>query len=229
MTDADKLEKALGLKFKDKNLLVLAFVHSSYLNENPDSVPESNERLEFLGDAFIGLVVADELYRRYPLRPEGDLTPLRSAVVRGDTLAKVARSEGLGDLLQMGKGEVASGGRNRTSNLAATYEALVGAIFLDKGYKLACDFVMKTLAGEIEGLEDHRVPQNAKSILQEFVQSKGMAAPSYKIVETKGSDHAREFTAEVSVGGKPRGRGTGSRKSAAEREAAQSALEAMRD
>ena len=171
MTDVDKLEKALGVKFKDKNLLKLAFVHSSYLNENPDSVPESNERLEFLGDALIGLVVADELYRRYPLRPEGDLTPLRVAIVRGDTLAKVARVQGLGDLLLMGKGEVASGGRNRTSNLADTYEALVGALFLDKGYKQASEFVLKTLSDEINNLKDHTVPQNAKSALQEFVHS----------------------------------------------------------
>ena len=221
------LADELGFSFHDEGLLSLAFVHSSYVNENPEEFPESNERLEFLGDALVGMVVAHELYQRYPDSPEGDLTALRSALVKGETLAQIADSLQLGQYLLMGKGEEASGGRKRPSNLAATFEALVGAVFLDQGYGEACDFVLRVLSDALSSV-GKRIPlKNSKSLLQELVQGMGKTIPSYRIVDVTGEDHARTFTVEVVVSGEVMGRGTGSRKSTAEREAASEALRAM--
>ena len=225
----EPLEAALGVSFRDRDLLRLALAHSSYLNEHPGAVPESNERLEFLGDALIGAVVADELYRRYPLWPEGGLTQARSALVRGDALALVAEGLDLGRRLYMGKGEDAAGGRERPSNLAAALESVVGALFLDQGYDATRDLVLRLFSRELSALGEQTVPQNPKSTLQETVQARGMAPPSYRIVEAEGSDHSPRFTAEVSVDGKVVGRGTGARKSQAEQAAAAEALEAMGD
>ena len=199
------------------------------MNENPEAFPESNERLEFLGDALVGMVVAHELYQRYPDSPEGDLTVLRSALVKGETLAQIADSLQLGQYLLMGKGEEASGGRKRPSNLAATFEALVGAVFLDLGYDKTRDFVLRVLADMLSSV-GKRIPlKNSKSLLQELVQGMGKTIPSYRIVDVTGEDHARTFTVEVVVSGEVMGRGTGSRKSTAEREAASEALRAMEE
>lgn len=227
MPRQDSFEEALGVRFDDRALLELAFVHSSYLNENPDAFDESNQRLEFLGDALLGLVVAEELYDRFPDRPEGQLTALRSALVSGETLARLGASLGLGELLLMGRGEEASGGRERPSNLAAALEALVGALFLDQGYGAARDFAVGLLDAEIQVVAEQGAPQSRKSLLQELVQSKGMSSPAYRIVDATGQDHARQFTAEVLVAGEVAGRGTGRRKSQAEQEAAAEALQAM--
>jgi ribonuclease-3 len=227
MPDLDTLEQELSLSFQDKELLRLAFVHSSYVNENPGILPESNERLEFLGDAFLDLVIAHALYQRFPERHEGELTALRSLLVRGETLARIAQAQRLGDYLLMGTGEDASGGRNRQSNLAATFEALIGAVFQDQGYEGACAFVLKILAGELTSISKRSSLKNPKSALQEFVQGKGMPAPSYRIVNIAGKDHDRVFTAEVIIGGEVKGRGTGRRKSLAEQEAALQAMVVM--
>ena len=227
MPHLDSLEESLGVSFKERSLLRLAFVHSSYLNENPDQFPQSNERLEFLGDALIGLATAEELYRRYPDRPEGELTTQRSALVQRETLARVAKSLDLGNQLLMGLGEEASGGRERPSNLEATFEALVGALFLDQGYQAARTFVLETLADELLEADQRDPPKNPKSLLQELVQGNGGDAPSYRIVEVTGEDHARQFTAEAVVSGNVVGRGTGPRKSNAEQEAARNALKAL--
>ena len=223
------LADELGFSFNNGDLFSLAFVHSSYVNENPEAFPESNERLEFLGDALVGLVVAHELYQRYPDRPEGDLTALRSALVKGETLALIADSLQLGQYLLMGKGEEASGGRKRPSNLAATFEALVGAVFLDQGYDEARDFVLRVLSDALSSVGKRISLKNSKSLLQELVQGKGKAVPSYRVVEVTGEDHARTFTVEVVISGAVMGSGTGSRKSTAEREAASEALRAMRE
>ena len=227
MVQADRLERDLGVSFRDRSLLELAFVHSSYLNENPEALPESNERLEFLGDALLGLAVAQDVYQRVPGGSEGDLTSLRSALVRGETLARVADSLQLGEYLIMGKGEEASGGRDRESNLAATFEALVGALFLDQGYGPARDFASRILSAEITTVASSGVSKNAKSLLQELVQERGEGPPSYRIVDVTGEDHDREFTAEVLVSGTVMGRGVGRRKALAEQEAAKSALEEL--
>ncbi|MFQ5874820.1 MAG: ribonuclease III [Dehalococcoidia bacterium] len=229
MRELGSLEERLGVSLRDRELLRLAFVHSSYLNENPGLLQESNERLEFLGDALLGLAVAHELYQRYPDRPEGELTALRSALVQGETLARIADSLHLGEYLLMGRGEEAGGGRERQSNLAATFEALVGAVFQDQGFEAARAFVLRVLSKELSTIGRRSVPKNPKSALQELVQGKGIASPSYRIVEVTGKDHARRFTAEVLVEGKVMGRGTGRRKSLAEQDAAQEALRAMRE
>jgi len=227
LPDYESLQEALGVCFDDKSLLTQALVHSSFLNENPGVFAESNERLEFLGDAVIGSAVAAELYAIYDSWPEGMLTAGRSSLVQGDTLARVAGRLGLGEHLQMGRGEEAAGGRNRPNNLAATFEAVVGAHFLDCGYDEAADLVIRLLAPELSELTEPGASPNPKSSLQEAIQARGLTAPSYRIVRVEGQDHARRFTAEVVVDGAPIGTGTGSRKSLAERAAADDALKAM--
>ncbi len=223
----DALEKIMDVQFVDRNLLALALVHSSYLNENPDDFPESNERLEFLGDALIGLVAAHRLYGDYPDVPEGGLTAMRSSLVRGDTLAEVARSLNLGSHLLMGVGEDAGGGRERPSNLAAAFEAVVGAILLDRGNRAARAFVLRAFSGRLEALKRDTVVTNPKSMLQELVQGRHLDAPTYRIVDETGQDHAIGFTAEVTVDGRVLGRGAGHRKATAEQEAAREALKTL--
>jgi ribonuclease-3 len=227
MSNLDDLQRRLGLEFRDRRLLHTAFVHSSYLNENPSAASESNERLEFLGDAVVGLVVADDLYRRFPERSEGLLTQMRIHVVQGETLARVARSLELGEHLVLGVGEEASGGRERDSSMAGLFEALVGAVYLDQGYHDAARFVLGVLDAELADSERIGHIKNPKSALQELLQGRGIPAPSYRITETKGKDHAREFTVVVLVDGKVMGEGKGRRKSLAEQEAAAYALDAL--
>ncbi len=224
---SDALENRLGVLFKDKTLLKQSLVHSSFLNENPDAGLLSNEKLEFLGDAVIGLSVAYALYDGCPGRSEGELTSLRSALVKGQTLARVASSLGLGDYLVMGKGEEAEGGRKRQSNLADAFEAVVGAVFLDQGYEAAKAFVMRTLASELDRSLAGDVPQDPKSRLQEISQSKGLGQPKYKVVEISGPEHDRSFSVEVIIEDKVLGKGAGRRKIDAEREAATEAYESL--
>ena len=227
MMELAPIERRLGVRFRSGELLRLALVHRSYLNENPGAAPESNERLEFLGDALIGLAVAGEIYRLFPSQAEGDLTALRSALVRGETLARTGESLGLGEHLMMGRGEEASGGRARQSNLAAAVEAFVGALFLDQGYEPARDFVLRILSTEISAVGRGGLPKSPKAVLQELVQSRGLAAPIYHIVDETGKENDRQFTAEVLVSGEVVGRGAGRRKSLAESDAAKSALDAL--
>ncbi len=227
MGQLEELEAKLGVPCRQRGLLELALVHSSYLNEFPGIVPESNERLEFLGDALLGLVIAHELYQRYPGRSEGELTSLRSALVQDDALARVAKSLHLGPHLVMGRGEEARGGRERPSNLAGAFEALVGALFLDQGYDVARAFIVRALEREIAETSQRRVLKDPKSALQEALHSRKLPLPSYRIVEISGKDHARTFTAEVVVSGQVMGRGTGRRKIDAEQEAAREALKAL--
>ena len=227
MPDHDSLEERLDISFNDKNLLIQALVHSSFLNENPGVFTESNERLEFLGDAIIGSAIAAELFSTYDSWPEGMLTSGRINLVQGDTLARVAGRLGLGEYLQMGRGEEAAGGRNRPSNLAATFEAVVGAYFLDCGYDEAAVLVLRLLEPELSELTLQGAYPNPKSSLQEAIQARGQSAPFYRIVKVEGQDHTRSFTAEVVVDGEPIGTGTGSRKALAERAAADDALKTM--
>jgi ribonuclease-3 len=221
------LEAALGVVFRQKDLLHLALAHSSFIHENPGVLAESNERLEFLGDAALGSAIARELYDRYPDWPEGELTLARSALVRGETLAAAADGLGLGEHLYMGRGEEAGGGRKRPANLAAAFEAVVGALLLDQGYEAARDFVLRVLSDELSDLGVSGAPGNPKSLLQEAVQARGQPSPSYEIVEVAGVEHARRFTAEVTVDGRVLGRGTGARKAQAESAAAAEALKAL--
>jgi len=219
------LQKKLGVKFNELSILQQSLVHRSYLNEMPDSGLESNERLEFLGDAVLGLVVAGKLYEDYPMHPEGLLTEMRVALVRRDTLARVAKNLSLGDFLFLGRGEEAAGGRGRPSNLSAAYEAVVGAVFVDGGVQKARRFVISSLAPEFGELPKGRTLANPKSQLQELLQARFQRAPVYKLLRDEGPDHSKVFTVQVWGGRKPLGVGQGKSKQEAEKEAARDALE----
>ena len=189
MSDVAALQTALGVEFGDRRLLELALVHGSYLNENPGSPEESNERLEFLGDAVIGMAAAHELYRRNPEWPEGLLSEARSELVREETLARVASRLELGGHLRMGRGAASGGGRRRPSVLASALEAVVGAVSLDQGYAAAEAVVVRLLAPEMARLERPSASRNPKSALQEALQAEGAAPPTYSIVDVSGKDH----------------------------------------
>jgi ribonuclease-3 len=225
LPDRRSLEARLQLKFKTPTLLKQALIHTSYLNENPGIDVGSNERMEFLGDAALGVVVAQALYLEYPDVDEGTLTELRAHLVRRDTLARAALRLDLGDYLQLGRGEDAAGGRKRPTNLARAYEALVGAIFLDGGIAKVRSFVKRSLGEELAGLRKSGMPYDPKSKLQELVQSRWQTTPSYKLLHTEGPDHARRFTVQVIVGGRSLGAGEGRSKQMAEKQAAQRALD----
>jgi len=223
----DEAETRLGVKFRDRELLALALVHSSYANENPDAGEASNERLEFLGDGFINFVVAHLLYEESPTAPEGELTARRSLLVRGESLATVASRLGLGDLLVMGRGEASGGGRERASNLADAFEAVVGALLLDGGYAKARAFVLRCLRDDIDSALRSEPPKDPKSRLQELLQSGGREAPRYDSAASLGPDEAPWFTVRVLAGDEVLGRGAARRKVDAERAAASSALEKL--
>jgi ribonuclease-3 len=227
LADWDLLEKRLGTKFRDRSLLQQALVHRSYLNEAPESGLESNERLEFLGDAVLGLVVAGRLYADYPERPEGQLTELRAAVVRRDTLARVAKRLSLGEYLFLGRGEESAGGRGRSSNLSCAYEAVVGAAYRDGGIDKARRFVMRSLAPEFAALPKGRILADPKSRLQEVLQARYQRPPAYRVLRDEGPDHSKVFTVQVLVGRKVLGVGQGKSKQQAEKEAARRALEGL--
>ena len=228
MTDWDSWQKNLGISFKNPSLLRQAFVHSSYLNENPDFPLHDNERLEFLGDAVLELAVTEALYKKFPDLPEGELTTIRACLVCRDTLAEVASSLKLGDCLMLGQGEEASGGRVRQSNLANAIEALIGAIYLDQGIAKAKQFILRQLKPKLEKIKGGEVTPNYKSLLQELVQREKRTTPLYQLVEATGPDHNRQFTIEILIEGEVLGKGLGKSKKAAEMEAARSAWEKLR-
>ncbi len=225
--DTDALERVLGGRFKQPALLRQAVVHRSSLNERQGEPLESYERLEYLGDAFLGWVVAHELYGRYPAFSEGELTRARASLVQGRTLAGVARGIGLGAYLELGQGEASSGGRDRDSNLAAAFEAVVGAVLIDRGEPAARALLMRFLGAAIDALPASGAPRDAKSAFQELTQRLGLPLPAYELLETDGPPHARRFTVRVLVDGVPRGEGAGGRKADAEQAAAAIALERL--
>ena len=227
MPDITDLQKTLGVKFKRPALLEQALVHSSYVNENPDLVAGNNERLEFLGDAVLDIIVADRLYGDFPDLAEGALTKLRASLVRRETLARVARAIGLGDYLYMGKGEEASGGRDKTPNLAGALEAVIAAVYLDRGMKNTGEMVLRLLEGEWERIASHGTGTDYKSKLQELVQAKFQKTPAYRLVAESGPDHDKRFTVDVIIDKKKAGRGIGKSKKIAETEAARRALEKL--
>ena len=219
----DELENLLNIKFKDKELLKQAFFHRSYLNEVKLNI-ESNERLEFLGDSILSLVVSYYLYTLRDEDNEGELTNLRAYIVKTKSLAEAARKLNLGSFLHLSKGEGISGGRDNPQLLANTYEALLGAIFLDLGLDVVKKVINETLLSLFEKEVKQGPPKDAKSELQEVVQEKLKRSPNYKILETKGPDHAKQFLVAVSIGGKEYGRGLGNSKQIAEEHAAKKAL-----
>jgi len=227
LADLGNLQANLGVTFKDTSLLQQSLVHRSYLNENPELPLESNERLEFLGDAVLGLVTAKMLYSQFPNFSEGDLTKLRSALVCGETLSRIALSLRLGDYLYLGHGEEDSGGRYRSRNLSCTLEAVIGAILLDQGLEVTKSFILRILGRELEqALEDKLMP-DYKSRLQQVIQSERRITPVYRTLEEAGPGHAPVFTVEVMAGDSILGKGQGQNKRSAEMEAARVALEAL--
>ncbi|MBI2912238.1 MAG: ribonuclease III [Chloroflexi bacterium] len=220
-----RLEERLAVRFTDPRLLRQAFVHSSVLNERPDYYLASNERLEFLGDAFLSFVVADYLHTRCPDLSEGELTLRRAAIVCTDSLAGLASDLGLGEFLAVSRGEDQRGGRQRRRVLAGTLEALIGAVFLDQGYALARTFVLRLVDSVLERLSLEGIIPDHKSQLQMRVQSERHVAPVYRTAAETGPAHAREFVVEVLVEGEVWGSGHGSSKRVAEQEAARQALD----
>jgi len=227
LADLAELQQSLGVSFSDLSLLEQALVHSSYINENPGFTLTSNERLEFLGDAVLGLVVAEELYWDFPQFSEGELTRLRAALVRRETLARVARAIRLGDYLYLGKGEEASGGRRKPSNLAGALEAVIAAVFLDQGLTATKELILRLFNEELERVVSRGAEVDYKSQLQELTQAKQQPAPVYQLVEATGPAHDRRFTVEVKIGDTVLGRGSGKSKKTAETEAARSALQRL--
>jgi len=227
VTDSNQLQALLGITFNEPSLLEQAVVHSSYINENPAFTLGHNERLEFLGDAILGYIVAEKLYQEFPDLTEGEMTKLRAALVRRDTLARMARGIRLGDFLLMGKGEEASGGRNKTPNLAGALEAVIAAVYLDRGVDIARELVLRLLDKEISKAISHGMSIDYKSRLQEIIQSRYQLAPVYRLVAEAGPDHDKTFTVEVMVGDSILGKGTGKSKKLAEKEAARLALDRL--
>ena len=225
--DLPEFENALGVAFRDKSLLVRALTHRSYLNENPDLPYLDNERLEFLGDAILDFVAAEFLYHRFPEMSEGDLTSLRAALVRGETLARFALDLGLPPHILMSRGEEAARGRERAALLAGTFEAVIGALYLDQGLDAARLFLLRFLPNEAERVHQQRLDRDAKSLLQELSQGQLQVTPQYRLLETKGPDHAKEFTIGVFLRETEYGRGVGRSKQIAEQEAARVALETL--
>ena len=222
------LERTLGVRFNERGLLHQALVHRSFLNEQDDRALASYDRLEYLGDAFLGWVAAAELYRLCPHYDEGELTRARASLVRGETLADIARSLGLGAYLLLGQGEEASGGRDRTRNLAAALEAVIGAVLLDQGEEAARSLVLRWLGPRIEAMGDSGAERDAKSALQEFLQGQGLPLPVYETVSDSGEPHDKEFVVRVLAYGRVLGAGAGRRRADAEQAAAREALAALR-
>ncbi len=225
MKDISILEKKLNLKFKDENLLTQAFVHRSYLNENPDFHLHHNERLEFLGDAVLELVVTEDLYQNYPKKPEGELTNWRAALVNSKILSTIAQELKFGDFVLLSKGQSKEAGKARKYILANVFEAIIGAIYLDIGYDAAKQFIKKNLMKELPEIIEKGLYKDAKSRFQEGAQERTGITPSYRVLKEWGPDHAKHFVVGVFLKKKLIAKGEGSSKQEAEEAAAQNALE----
>src|SRR3990172_6996293 len=212
----ENLEDKIGLKFKDKSLLKTAFIHRSYLNEHPKEKLPHNERLEFLGDSVLGMIVSEYIYEKYPTHPEGDLTNFRSSIVNARSLSKAASFLKLGDYLYLSRGEEATGGRTRQFLLANTFEALIGAIFLDLGLVEVKKFLSNYLLPSLEEIVEKKLYKDFKSQLQEKIQESVGTTPVYKIIEERGPDHAKIFRTAVFIDKKKIADGAGPSKQEAE-------------
>lgn len=225
----DSLAKKIGVEFKDAQLLKQAMIHRSYLNEIKEGRLESNERLEFLGDAILSFVISEKLYQDYPDYPEGKLTNLRSNIVCTSALAKIAQQIDLGPYLFMSKGEKESGGNENISILANTVEAVIGAIFLDQGIEATRQFIQKKFGPMIKTVVDKGQLKDTKSLLQEKLQARLKETPTYRTLHQKGPDHDKTFTVGVFVQKNLLAKGTGKSKQEAEEAAAKKALEGRQD
>ena len=223
--DFSKFEERAGINFKDKNLLKQAFTHRSYINENRGLALEHNERLEFLGDAVLELVITDYLYVRMKDFSEGELTSLRSALVNADSCSRIAQALGANDYLLLSKGEAKDTGRARTYILANTLEAIIGAIYIDQGYEKVKVFILAHMTPLVEEILKEGAWIDPKSLFQEKAQEHAGITPSYKTLRESGPDHDKHFVVGVYVGKEKYGEGEGKSKQDAEQEAARNALE----
>jgi ribonuclease-3 len=223
-----KLEKNLKIKFKSKKLLEQAFVHRSYLNENPKCGMEQNERLEFLGDAVMELVVTNYLFKHFPKNPEGDLTAWRAALVNSKMLSEVASKLGFNNYLMLSKGEGQDMGRARQFILANTFEAVVGAIYLDRGFDKSEKFIIDNLICELDRVLKEKLYLDPKSHFQEEAQGKMGITPSYELIEQEGPDHCKKFVVGVYLNSDLIAKGEGPSKQTAQEDAARKALKKKR-
>lgn len=219
------LEGIIGVAFHDRAHLLTAMTHRSYLNENREATQPHNERYEFLGDAVLELIITDFLFNKFPEKPEGELTAVRAALVNTNTLSEAARVLGVNDYLLLSKGEARDSGRARQYILANTFEAIVGAIYLDRGYEAAKQFVANQLFAKTEEIVEKRLWQDAKSRFQELAQEHANVTPSYRVLNQEGPDHDRIFTIGVFLGDELIAEGKGNAKQEAEQEAAEHAIE----
>ena len=229
MGPADTFAARLGLPIRDAALFEQALTHSSYLHEHRETVSGHNERLEFLGDAVVTLVIGEALYRLRPTDDEGILSARRAAIVSAQGLARIARRIDLGDNLRLGEGESRRDGRTRVSLLASGFEAIVGAIYIDLGYDVAREWVLEQASPELTSDEPLSSLKSAKSRLQEHTQRVNGERPTYRLLEATGPDHEKLFRVEVSVGGTVLGSGVGRSQKSAELAAAEAALPGLRD
>lgn len=218
------LQKTIKIKFKNQLILQQAMTHKSYANENRNKSARDNERLEFLGDAVLNLVISDTIFKMYRDYPEGELAKTRAVVVSAPTLARTAKKIELGKYLYLGKGEAMTGGRNRDSILADALEALIGAIYLDCGLAEVTDFIKKYLFDEIQLVESGEHIQDYKTILQEEIQKRSNTRPLYSVVNEEGPDHDKLFTVQVKYKSSVIGTGTGKNKKEAQQRAAANAI-----
>jgi len=220
-----EFETIIAVKFNNVNLLRQALTHRSYINEQSDDSLADNERLEFLGDAILDYIVADMLFQQYPNMAEGELTRLRSALVRTESLAELARDCRVGEFLYIGRGEENSGGRERTNNLCRAFEAVIGAIYIDSGLDAVREFICPRLDQLQSKVMDEAIHKDARSRLQEWSQANHNITPIYRLVSATGPDHNKEFLIEVVIGEHVVANGTGRSKQSASQAAALSALE----
>jgi len=223
MKDFSLLEKKLNIYFEDKNLLIQAFTHRSYLNENPKIQWNHNERLEFLGDAVLELSVTDYLYKHFS-NPEGELTSWRAALVNATMLAKIAKNLGFDDFLLLSRGEEKDIGKAREYILANTIEAFLGALYLDKGYEIVNQFIIKNIISNLPEIINKRLYKDFKSLFQEESQGRVGITPIYEVIEEWGPDHAKNFKVGVYLNEELVGVGEGSSKQEAQQKAAENAL-----
>jgi ribonuclease-3 len=226
MVEFSNFEKKTKIIFKDKKLLEQAFIHRSYINENPSTHLSHNERLEFLGDAVLELVVTDFLYKKYPSYTEGELTALRSALVNAVIISEIATNIGMNDYLLLSKGEAKDNGKARQYILANTYEAYVGALYLDQGIEVVDKFIHKYLLPKTEEIVSKKLWRDAKSLVQEKAQEFVLVTPLYKVLHESGPDHDKHFTVGIFFGSDLIAEGKGKSKQEAEQKAAEAALKA---
>ena len=229
MENRKEIEEKLGVKFKNPQLLKTALTHRSYLNEHKGMNLKNNERFEFLGDAVLELVISSELFEKYPQKPEGELTAIRSALVRTESLAQESRLLGIGEHILMSKGEEESGGKDKDFILANLYEAVLGAIYLDQGLDVCREFVKRTTLKKVNEVVNQELFIDPKTRVQELIQAKYKVTPTYTLIKEQGPDHDKTFTVGLKVGKKVMTKGAGISKQKAEEDAAKKCIEKLEE